>query len=160
MSSPARTSLLAVLTLAVAACGSAPISETSAGIGNLRGDNVTSGMVLTGPDLFEHNGTLLRYLHARVPGMTVDHTSPICPRVQIRGRKSLMGSNDPIVYVDGARTANSCILDDLLTRDLSRVEIYPMGVSNRPGYEAHPNGLILVFVRDGSDRVARSRLSA
>ena len=32
------------------------------------------------------------------------------------------------------------------TWDISRVEVYPMGVSHRPGYEAHSNGLILVFV--------------
>ena len=102
---------------------------------------------------------MLRYLYARIPGMQVDYSSPVCPRVHIRGRKSLIGSSDPIVYVDGARTANSCVLDDLHTRDLSRVEVYPMGVSNRPGYEAHPNGLILVFLRNGTESDMRTRLS-
>jgi hypothetical protein len=37
----------------------------------------------------------------------------------------------------------------LSTRDISRVEVFPMGVPNRPGYVAHPNGLILVFVHNG-----------
>jgi hypothetical protein len=108
-----------------------------------------AGRVLEGRDLYEHGGTLLAYLYTRVSGMVVDFGQQPCPRVQLRGRKSLIGSTDPIVYVDGARAANSCVLEMLSTRDLSRVEIYPMGVSNRPGYEAHPNGLILVFVRDG-----------
>lgn len=147
----ARISLLALFTVAATACGTAPVAETSAGIGNLRGDNVTSGTVLEGPDLYNHNGPLLRYLYNRVPGMSVDYQAPVCPRVHIRGRKSLMGSSDPVVYVDGARTSNSCVLQDLHTRDISRVEVYPMGVSNRPGYEAHPNGLILVFIRNGTE---------
>lgn len=159
MLSPARTSLLALLTVAATACGSAPVAETSSGIRTLPGNNTTAGMVLTGPDLYEHGGTLLRYLYARIPGMQVDYSSPVCPLVRIRGRKSITGSNDPIVYVDGARTANSCVLDDLHTRDLSRVEVYPMGVSNRPGYEAHPNGLILVFLRDGTESDMRSRMT-
>jgi hypothetical protein len=159
MITPARTSLLVLLTAAATACGTAPASESTSGRTSLPGNNSTSGTVLTGPDLYEHGGTLLRYLYARIPGMTVDYGSPVCPRVHIRGRKSIMGSSDPIVYVDGARTANSCILADLHTRDLSRVEIYPMGVSNRPGYEAHPNGLILVFLRDGTEPDMRSRLS-
>jgi hypothetical protein len=118
------------------------------GVSALPGDNTTSGVVLSGPDLYEHGGTLLAFLYGRVSGMAVDYTSIPCPSVQLRGRKSFFGSSDPIVYVDGARTANSCVLEMLHTRDLTRVEVYPMGVSNRPGYEAHPNGLILVFVRN------------
>jgi len=156
---PARTCILAFLTAAATACGSMPVSDATAGTGRLPGNNSTSGRVLTGPDLYEHGGTLLRYLYARVPGMSVDYASSVCPRVNMRGRKSVFGSSDPIVYVDGPRTANSCILEDLLTRDLSRVEVYPMGVSNRPGYEANPNGLILVFVRNGTETDMRSRRS-
>jgi len=159
MLTSARTCLLAFLAVAAAACGSAPVGDTTAGRGALPANNSTSGMVLTGPDLYEYGGALLPYLYARIPGMTVDYSSPICPTVYMRGRKSLLGSNDPIVYVDGTRTANSCVLGDLQTRDLSRVEIYPMGVSNRPGYRAHPNGLILVFVRDGTESDMRPRVS-
>lgn len=159
MIKPARTCLSLLLAVAATACGSAPASETPAGAQPLPGNNSTSGMVLTGPDLYEYGGSLLPYLYARIPGMSVDYGSPVCPRVQMRGRRSITGSNDPIVYVDGARTSNSCVLADLHTRDLSRVEVYPMGVTNRPGYEAHPNGLILVFLRDGRESDVRSRLS-
>jgi len=156
---PARTSLLALLAVAAAACGSAPAHDTTAGIGALPGNNAPSGRVFSGPNLYEHGGSLLRYLYGRVPGMSVDYSAPVCPSVYMRGRKSALGSNDPIVYVDGGRAANSCILDDLHTRDLSRVEVYPMGVTNRPGYEAHPNGLILVFYRNGTESDLRSRRS-
>jgi hypothetical protein len=82
--------------------------------------------------------------------MVVNYGSQPCPSVQLRGRKSLYGSSDPVVYVDGTRTVNSCVLEMLSTWDINRVEVYPMGVSNRPGYAANPNGLILVFMHDGS----------
>ena len=144
----ARRSSSVVLLLAVSTigCGSGPAREIASVQPSNHG---ATGTVLSGRDLHEHGGTLLAFLYTRVSGMSVDFAQQPCPRVQLRGRKSLIGSTDPIVYVDGARTANSCVLEMLSTRDLDRVEIYPMGVSNRPGYEAHPNGLILVFVRDG-----------
>ncbi|HET9949365.1 MAG TPA: hypothetical protein VFQ22_10630 [Longimicrobiales bacterium] len=145
-----RTPLVALaallLSASVASCGG---TLSTAGEDPAPANHGAHGMVLTGPDLYEHNGTLLSYLYSRISGMVVDYAQQPCPRVQLRGRKSLFGSSDPIVYVDGARTANSCVLEMLSTRDLSRIEVYPMGVANRPGYEAHPNGLILVFVRDG-----------
>ena len=109
--------------------------------------------MLSGPDLREHRGSLLAFLYGRISGMVVDFRAQPCPSVELRGRKSIFGSNSPLVYVDGVRTANSCILEMLSTDDLSRVEVYPMGVTHRPGYDGSPNGLILVFVRDGSDGV-------
>lgn len=141
--------ILAVAVLSVSACGVGPHSGSTAGFSSLSGKNNAAGYVLSGPNLREHGGSLLSFLFGRVSGMDVDYSTYPCPSIQIRGRKSLVGSSDPIVYVDGARTANSCILEDLHTRDLSRVEVYPMGVANRPGYESHPNGLILVFIRNG-----------
>lgn len=152
MLTPARAVYLALaLMVPVSACGGGPnpfrgVAEPSPAASVApRG---TSGIVLTGPDLYEHGGTLLAYLYSRISGMVVDYAQQPCPSVQIRGRKSLVGSSDAVVYVDGTRTVNSCVLEMLQTKDLSRVEVYPMGVPNRPGYEAHPNGLILVFVRD------------
>ena len=143
-----RSFFLLPVVASVAACVGSPYRTES--VESPRPANHgAAGTVLTGPDLYEHGGTLLAFLYTRVAGMEVDFSVQPCPRVQIRGRKSLTGSTDPIVYVDGARTANSCVLEMLSTRDLTRVEIYPMGVSLRPGYEAHPNGLILVFVRNG-----------
>lgn len=149
MSPRARTSLLALITVsAVSACAPAQKTRAAAGVSDLPGRNNTAGYVLSGPSLQDHGGTLLAFLFSRISGMQVDYSTIPCPSVQIRGRKSMFGSNDPVVYVDGARTANSCVLEQLLTRDLQRVEVYPMGVSNKPGYEAHPNGLILVFSLD------------
>lgn len=148
MDTRSRFLLVALSAVTVSACGSAPQSGSTAGISPVHGGNSASGIVLSGPALQEHNGSLLTFLYTRVSGMVIDNDGP-CPEVRMRGQRSLVGSNSPVVYVDGARTANSCVLDMLYTADLLRVEVYPMGVVNRPGYEANPNGLILVFLRDG-----------
>ena len=151
MRTRSRTLFLTFLLLAPAfSCAGPQQSRSVAGVSPSPGNNAGSGRVFSGPELREYGGTLLAFLYARISGMVVDYGSQPCPSVQLRGRKSLFGSNDPGVYVDGARTANICVLEMLSTWDISRVEVYPMGVSNRPGYVAHPNGLILVFVQDGS----------
>lgn len=151
MGTRSRRLLLAVLAVSVSACGSATQSGSSAGYSLPPGRNSASGIVLSGNQLREHNGTLLTFLYSRVSGMVIDRSGGPCPDIQIRGKRSIVGSNSPIVYVDGTRTANSCVLDMIHTNDVGRVEIYPMGVANQPGYEAHPNGLILVFLRNGPD---------
>jgi hypothetical protein len=61
---------------------------------------------------------------------------------------SVPGITDPLVYLDGTRTRDTCILEQLRATDVERVEIYPMGVTTRPGYSTHPHGLILVFMRE------------
>lgn len=150
MDTRSRSLLIALSALTVSACGSGPVSQSgpTAGIAPTQGPNTASGIVLTGPALQEHTGTLLMFLYTRVAGMVIENDGP-CPEVRMRGQRSLVGSNSPIVYVDGARTVNTCVLDMLRTTELRRVEVYPMGIVNKPGYEANPNGLILVFLRDG-----------
>ena len=149
MASRSRFLLIALSAVAVSACGSAPKSGSTSGISPVQGRNSASGIVLQGPALQEHNGTLLAFLSSRVSGMTVEQGPGNCPEVHLRGKKSIFGSSTPLVYVDGARTVSVCVLDMLQTNNVSRVEIYPMGIANKPGYEAHPNGLILVFLRSG-----------
>ena len=150
MGTRSRFLLLALSAVTVSACGSAPQDSPGAGIAPVQGRNSATGIILSGPALREHNGTLLSFLASRVSSITVDRSGP-CPDLRIRGQRSMFGSNSPVVYIDGTRTASSCVLDMLLTSDLSRIEVYPMGLANKPGYKAHPNGLILVFLRNGPD---------
>lgn len=142
-----------VVVVVTAACAGAPARhEPVAGYAPLPGDNPSAGLVLSGPDLQEHDGNLLDFLTSRVSGLSVDDGGFPCPRVDIRGRKSLIGASDPGIYVDGVRAANTCVLQMMSTRAVKRVEVYPMGVSSRPGYKNHPNGLILIFLDAGSPR--------
>jgi hypothetical protein len=149
MLAQSRFCILALLLTSATACGLPPESQSTVGVSPVPGNNSASGTVLSGRALQEHGGTLLGFLRGRLSNVVVDYSTSPCPSVQIRGRKSIFGSNDPVVYVDGGRAVNTCALDMMLTRDVNRVEVYPMGVSNRPGYQAHPNGLILVFMHDG-----------
>jgi hypothetical protein len=96
------------------------------------------------------NGTLLASIAARVSGLAVRHAGSECPQITLRGPKRLVGNVDPGIYVDGERAANTCVLEMLNVGDVQRVEVYPMGVTQRAGYEAQAGGLILVFMRDGN----------
>lgn len=107
-------------------------------------------IVMDGEDLDAHTTNLLTVLRRRIAGMQVSYTEQ-CPDVVLRSRKSIFGDNSPIVYVDGARAANTCVLDQLQPSDVSRIEVYPQGITPRSGYESHANGLILVFMRAGPE---------
>jgi hypothetical protein len=130
-------------------CATAPPEERGAADAPAT-RNTGSAIVLEGEDFRGRGQTLLRIMAERVSGMSVNYGGQ-CPSIQIRGRKSLFGNNDPLIYVDGARALNTCVLDDMSPDPVQRVEVYPSGVSYRPGYDTSRNGLILVFVLDGSE---------
>ena len=48
---------------------------------------------------------------------------------------------------------DTCILNQLAVVDISRVEVYPNGITQRPSYPARSTGLILIFL-NGSERTA------
>jgi hypothetical protein len=142
-----RVSLGAAGCILTSACiGSAP-PEAGAGTGSpTPAASVGSAVVLGEQQLWERGGNLLSLISSRVTSMRVRRSGP-CPEIVMRGRKSVIGPTDPGVYVDGARAGNTCILDLIQPDDVSRVEVYPMGVTQRPGYRSNSNGLILIFTR-------------
>lgn len=108
-----------------------------------------SGTVI-GRELLGHSGALLDVLVSRVGNVEVG-SAPGCPRIIMRGTKSIAQPNDPRVYVNGSPAGDTCILQLIRTNDVQRVELYPMGVTARPGYRSNSGGLILVFMQDGHD---------
>jgi hypothetical protein len=130
----------------LAACvgrGSQPAAAPSSQVGD-----TARAMVLTEADLRQNDRSLLDILQHRLPNMQVWRNTG-CPEVYLRGRSTIVTSSDPAIYVNGTRAANTCVLDMISTFDLSEVEVYPSGMSGRPGYLNNPNGLILIFtVRD------------
>jgi propanediol dehydratase large subunit len=135
----------ALVTMAAMGCASLPAGTPTADrqAGSVRGTNV---VVLEGEQLRSSRGTLLSALRSRMAQMRVTGGSQ-CPQLELRGRTSIYGSSDPSVYLDGARAVNTCLLEQMSVSDLERVEIYPMGVTTRPGYRSNAGGLILVFSR-------------
>lgn len=108
------------------------------------------GVVLTGASLTDGKGDLLATMMGKVPNFRVRRVRQQCPQITLRNAVSYQSVVNPHVYVDGARATDTCILESLPAIDVSRVEVYPNGFTNRPGYGRHAHGLILIFMRNGS----------
>jgi len=91
--------------------------------------------------------SVLDAMTLRMPQIRTFRTTGGCPGVLLRGADRLTGTSDPDVYVDHAHTLDTCPLAMLSTIDIQRIEIYPLGVTSRPGYNTGAHGLILIFTR-------------
>lgn len=105
-------------------------------------------IILTGRALTDGRGSVLGAMEGKVPNMKIRRTWRGCPEINIRQQVSFQGNIQPHVYVDGTRSADTCILESLRTHDVESVEVYPMGFTKRPGYATHAHGLILIFLRE------------
>ena len=117
--------------------GGKPLPPTTAG-----------AVIITGQALSADPGrTVLDAIKRAMPQLRVsDWSRNHCPTVQLRGKDSVTGSSDPDVYVDGTRTGDTCPLVTLQATETRRIEVYPNGVTSRPGYPSSGHGLILIFV--------------
>jgi hypothetical protein len=109
-----------------------------------------SRLVLTGQDLSGNGGwTILDAIKRAMPQMQVsDWSYPNnCPVLALRGQDTVTGDNNPDVYVDGTHSVDTCPLVTLQATEARSVEIYPQGVTSRPGYPSRGHGLILIFLQ-------------
>lgn len=143
-----RLLYLALAPFALAACGSAGSETRLASPEPSMGSGTQSAVVLQGDELIAGE-TLLRSLVGRMANIEVLASNRGCPEVHLRGRQTILASPGPSIYVDGARAVNTCVLDEIAPSEVRRVEVYPMGV--HIGYASDRNGLILIFLRDGTD---------
>src|SRR5207247_6480067 len=113
----------------------------------------TAGSVSpTGEDLSANPGwTVLDAIRRAMPQVKISTGRGLnpCPLIELRGKDSVTGSSDPDVYVDGTRTVDTCPLVTLQAIEASRIEIYPLGVTSRPGYPSRGHGLIPIFLPRG-----------
>jgi hypothetical protein len=138
--------LLAVaISVSLLACGSAATAGPAPGIPAALG--ATHVIVLDEAQMQRRQGSLLSTLTGFISQIRVRGRDG-CPNLEIRGRTSFQGRSDPTVYLDGTMAANTCLLEQLRSEDVSRVEVYPMGITSRPGYRNSSGGLILVFSRE------------
>jgi hypothetical protein len=121
-------------------------SRTDGGISSEDGAIIISGRALD-----DQRGTVLDTMEGRVPGMQIFRYHDKCPQVALRSHQTFRTVVNPYVYVDGTRASDTCILNQLVTDNVDSIEIYPMGVTMRPGYATHAHGLILIFMRSAND---------
>jgi len=105
------------------------------------------GFVLDGRALEDGPGNIVAALAGKVPNFKLQRNSGQCPIITLRNAVSFQGVVNPHVYVDGIRATDTCVLVQLRTQDVARVEVYPQGFTQRPGYGTHAHGLILVFMK-------------
>lgn len=135
----------------VAACGVGPgAAHEAREVRSTAGGTVVSGLAL-----MDGQGSVLETLRGKVPGLHIRSDGGPCPRITLRNDASYQTQVNPLVYVDGTRTTDTCVLDSLQSRDVEMVEVYPRGVTTRPGYDTHAHGLILVFMRSSDEERPR-----
>jgi hypothetical protein len=106
-------------------------------------------VIIRGPALSGDPGrTILDAIRRAMPQLHVSSWSQYsrCPNIELRGKDSVVGSSNPDVYVDGTRTVDTCPLVTIQASEARRIEVYPLGVTPRPGYPSSGHGLILIFV--------------
>lgn len=135
-----RFAALVPLLLVVPSCAS---TASAPGVAGRPG---VAAYVLDAADLAD-GVPLWASLSDRVPGMRVLDTADGCPAVTLRRARQASTLAAPLVYVDGTPTYGTCALAQIAAWDVERVEVYPGGVSHRPGYRTHATGLILIFLR-------------
>ena len=141
---PQRFALLLLLPCVGACASVSPFggaARPGGGISTRNGATILSGVALT-----NSRGSVLAAMQGNVPNLRVRMRPQGCPEINLRNQAPYGGPVSPIVYVDGARAIDTCILESLRTQDVELVEIYPMGFTSRPGYATHVHGLILVFL--------------
>lgn len=127
----------------LSACGAGPGAMAE-------GDTIRSrggATVVSGAALLDGAGSVLETLRGKVPGLRIRSDGGPCPRITLRNDASYQTQVNPLVYVDGTRSTDTCVLESIRSRDVELVEVYPRGVTRRPGYGMHAHGLILVFLR-------------
>jgi hypothetical protein len=126
--------------------GRAPV----AGISDIDSHDSRSGVrsnVLTATELQNEGGSLLEAMVRRLNSFRVDNRFQ-CPAISLRGSvNTVPGLTEPDIFIDGIRAIDTCILGMISATDVGRVEVYPSGITERPGYSNSAHGLILVFTR-------------
>jgi hypothetical protein len=131
-------------------CGTSRPFDRSTEPGGQPLGHATAGSVIIGADALSADAglTVLDAVRRAMPQLRVsDWSHNHCPVVQLRGKDSLTGSSNPDIYVDGTRTVDTCPLVTLQALEARRVEVYPLGVTSRPGYPTSAHGLILIFLQ-------------
>lgn len=93
----------------------------------------------------EFSGSVLDALHSRVPSARVSQQPTGCPTIMFRGARSIRNQRNPSVYVDGTLMLDTCILQQISSTDVDRIEVYANGMVSRANVQPDPFGIIMVY---------------
>lgn len=117
-------------------------NAATAGIGN--------AIVIEDESLDSSRGSMLTIMQNHVRGMSYSREGT-CPHIVVRGGAGRSRAAEVLVYIDGQRVSDTCVLDNLDLESIARLEVYPGGVTQRPGYMSNTGGLVLVFMKNGEN---------
>jgi hypothetical protein len=122
------------------AAASAPTraNGATAGVGN--------AVVIDDESIDPSRGSLLDIMQDHVRGMSVAREGD-CPHIVLRAGAGRSQAPEALVYIDGQRFSDTCVLDTLNLETIGSIEVFPSGVTTRPGYFSNRGGLILVFTK-------------
>lgn len=141
-------SILLLLPLLVASCSASrqnsqyvsnPGDEiVDIGYTKARRDAVTGSVSKVKMDNTRMYSNIYEFLEGKVPGLTVQGES-----IRIRGNNSLLGSNEPLILVDGVEFTN---ISDLNPNDVESVDVLKDGTASIYGVRGN-NGVILIKMK-------------
>jgi hypothetical protein len=141
---------LAALAVLALGCKTSRAFDRTTEPGGRRLSRTTTGsLIITGRALSADPGrTVLDAIRHEMPQLRIAGWTQYtrCPLLEMRGKDSVEGTNNPDVYVDGTRTTDTCPLTTIQAVQTERIEVYPMGMTSRPGYPSSGHGLILIFL--------------
>ena len=131
------------LGMTLVAVGCAGIARRADGTS---GGGVGNAVVIDDEAIDPSRGSLLTIMQDHVRSMSVARDAD-CPHIVLRGGLGRSQAAEALVYVDGQRFSDTCVLETLNLETVSIIEVYPQGVTTRPGYFSNTGGLILVFTK-------------
>ncbi|HET8655680.1 MAG TPA: TonB-dependent receptor plug domain-containing protein [Longimicrobiaceae bacterium] len=134
---------------AAPADGPTAAAEDSVYIGygsEARSESTGSVSTLSGDDLTQGRYHRIEEILGRVPGVQVDRSASGGYTVRIRGTRSLMSNNDPIVVVDGI-VRDISVLESIPPDDVARIDVLKDASTEAMYGSRGANGVIVITTK-------------
>ncbi|MDR3261042.1 MAG: TonB-dependent receptor [Tannerella sp.] len=122
------------------------------GYGTRRKADLTGSVVSANIKAFENapNISIYQSLHGAIPGLTVSQTTAAgeAPSLSIRGTRSISGSSEPLIVVDGIIYRGSIV--DINPNDIESVDILKDASSAAIYGSQSANGVMLITTKRGN----------
>ena len=155
----ARATLAGLMLMGATACGGQrpapeldPLDRVAIGYDRVRPEDVTGSVSsLTAADLeTRHVGRVEELIRDHMPGVTVTRKANGDYSFRIRGTRSLIGGNDPLLVIDGIPVSASSMataIAGIAPNDVRRIDVLKDAGSTAAYGSRGANGVILITTR-------------